>query len=196
MYLQDPVVIIYIHCGTTTLILAREIGLIINIGLMGLRFQNGVATSSPVDCKISECYRFPHFSVDSLNKLQKQTINNKQLYCCFHLTLNINVSPNNFHLWSQQCIFSTKTRLIVGKKFSTLFESQQCIISTTKRLIVAKRIVVNSSYILLLQFVCERQRFIKLNVKGQEDKRLGVAEGSRAEVAPPTDRVINMGVIP
>lgn len=63
--------------------------------------------------------------------------------------------------------------------------------STTKWLIVA-----NSSYILLLRFVCERQRFIKLNVKGQEDKRLGVAEGSRAEVAPPTDRVINMGVIP
>lgn len=103
---------------------------------------------------------------------------------------------NSFHLWSQQCIFSTKTRLIVGKKLSTLFESQQCIISTTKRLIVAKRIVVNSSYILLLRFVCERQRFIKLNVKGQEDKRFGVAEGSRAEVAPPTDRVINMGVIP
>lgn len=49
---------------------------------------------------------------------------------------------------------------------------------------------------LLLRFVCERQRVIKLNVKGQEDKRFGVAEGSRAEVAPPTDRVINMGVIP
>lgn len=82
------------------------------------------------------------------------------------------------------------------EKLSTPFESQQCIISTTKRLIVAKRIVVNGSYILLLRFVCERQRFIKLNVKGQEDKRFGVAEGSRAEVAPPTDRVINMGVIP
>lgn len=59
MFLQDPVLIIYIHFGTTTLILAnkiaREFGLIINIGLMGLRFQNGIATFSPVDCKISEC---------------------------------------------------------------------------------------------------------------------------------------------
>lgn len=59
MYSQDPVVITYIHCGTTTLILAnkitREFGLIINIVLMGLRLQNGVATFSPVDCKLSEC---------------------------------------------------------------------------------------------------------------------------------------------